>query len=74
MVQINIRTKSEMGNALLTAGIPFAKGKLQRSGGLRLTFDGRELPLWWEERATWPDGSVKWIFLHTKPIVALRSK
>ncbi len=66
MVQIKIHTKSEVDNALLTAGVPFGKGELQRGGGLRLAFDGGDLPLWWEERAFWPDGSVKWIFLHTR--------
>ncbi|MCK4590602.1 MAG: hypothetical protein KAT86_02530, partial [Candidatus Latescibacteria bacterium] len=66
MSQVKIHTKSEVDDALLTVGIPFTKGKLQRGGGLRLTFNGRELPLWWEERAHWPDGSIKWIFLHTR--------
>jgi hypothetical protein len=66
MVQVKICTQSEIENALLTAGVPFGKGEYQRGGGLRLAFDGRDLPLWWEERATWPDGSVKWIFLHTR--------
>jgi len=66
MVQIKIHTQSEVENALLTAGVPFGKGELQKGGGVRLAFDGSDLPLWWEERAFWPDGSVKWIFLHTR--------
>ncbi|HID95601.1 MAG TPA: hypothetical protein EYP53_06045, partial [Candidatus Latescibacteria bacterium] len=66
MVQVKIHTKSELDDALLTAGIPFGKGELQRGGGLRLTFQRRDLPLWWEERAYWPGGSVKWVFLHTR--------
>ncbi|MCK5119905.1 MAG: hypothetical protein KAQ78_09980, partial [Candidatus Latescibacteria bacterium] len=66
MIQVKIHTQSEVDNALLTAGVPFGRGELLKGGGLRLAFDGEDLPLWWEERAFWPDGSVKWIFLHTR--------
>ena len=66
MVQVKIHIKSEIDDALLTAGIPFGKGEVQKGSGLKLTFEGGPLPLWWQERAYWPDGSVKWVFLHTR--------
>lgn len=54
-------------DGLLLCGVPFAKGEVASGAGFVLT-DAREeaLPLWWEERARWPDGSVKWIFLHSR--------
>ena len=66
MKGVKVFTKSELEGALLTFGVPFGRGQLQKGCGLRLTFQGRDLPLWWEERACWPDGSVKWVFLHTR--------
>ena len=54
-------------DALLLCGVPFAAGDL--SGGHSLELfgpGGAPLPLWWEERAHWPDGSVKWIYLHAR--------
>jgi len=44
-----------------------AAGELERNGGLVLTDpNGRALPLWWEERAHWPDGTVKWVWIHAR--------
>ena len=51
--------------ALLLCGVPFAAGELPSGQPLQLTGpDGQRLPLWWDERAHWPDGSVKWVYVH----------
>jgi len=49
----------------VTCGLPFAKGELGSAAGVRLLDpDGQEVPLQVEERAWWPDGSVKWLLLN----------
>ena len=54
-------------DGLLLCGVPFAEGEVTSGAGFVLTdARGETLPLWWEERARWPDGSVKWIFLHSR--------
>ncbi|MCC7261848.1 MAG: hypothetical protein IT369_04910 [Candidatus Latescibacteria bacterium] len=54
------------GNLLL-CGVPFAPGVLPAGSGLVLRDpQGQALPLWWSERAWWPDGSLKWIYLHAR--------
>jgi len=54
-------------NGLLLCGVPLAEGGVPAGSAFALR-DGRgeRLPLWWVERAHWPDGSIKWIFLHAR--------
>jgi hypothetical protein len=63
-------TNAQPGRLLL-CGMPFAQGCLTAGSGLRL-LDGNDqsAPVWWSERAHWPDGSVKWVFLHARLISA----
>jgi hypothetical protein len=46
---------------LIVTGIPFERGTLFPSDGLRAA-----APLWWDIRSLWPDGSVKWLMLHAR--------
>lgn len=61
---INITTSSQINSALLLTGVPFAKGVLQPGQGLALKNGEKQLPLWWKPTSYWPDGSIKWIFMH----------
>ncbi|MCD6507803.1 hypothetical protein J7M22_14440 [Candidatus Poribacteria bacterium] len=64
-MRITVHNPTE--NGLLLCGIPFAMGEVESGGGFMLMDQrGKPLPLWWEERARWPDGSVKWIFIHAR--------
>lgn len=51
---------------LLLCGIPFAAGVLPAGTGLQLRSATGALPTWWQERAHWPDGSIRWVFLHAR--------
>jgi len=46
-------------------GLPIKRGLLNPGDRLVLTQGGLQLPLLWQVRVLWPDGSVKWIFYHT---------
>ena len=52
--------------SLLAQGVPVGRGRLLPDGRLRLHAAGgsEDVPMHWEPRASWPDGSVRWIFLH----------
>jgi len=47
----------------VTGGVPLARGALAGAKSVRLTADGREVPLQAEVLAWWPDKSVKWLLL-----------
>jgi hypothetical protein len=64
--KIKIKTKSNIDNGLLVMGIPFPAKALSRGQGLELSYKNNTLPLWWDIRSCWPDGSVKWVLLHTR--------
>ena len=54
-------------DGLLLCGVPLAQGAAPGGTGFVLTDPhGTALPLWWAERAHWPDGSLKWVFLHAR--------
>ena len=64
---MRIHLENPSVNALLLCGVPFAQGAVHSGSGLALQEpDGNRLPLWWTERALWPDGSLKWVFLHAR--------
>ena len=64
---MRIETNSPVDNGLLLIGVPFAKGKCLPDVGVRLVTDaGDQLAVWWAPRAHWPDGSLKWIWLHAR--------
>jgi len=65
-VKVNIFCRSNFDNALMMTGVPFARGFFQSEQDLQLSWGQKTLPLWWEPRSYWPDGSIKWIFLHTR--------
>ena len=52
--------------ALLLCGVPWPAGALPPAAGVRVQAGAQELPAWWEARAWWPDGSVRWLWLHTR--------
>lgn len=48
----------------VSTGVPFAKGELKSARNVRaLDAKGKELPSHADVRATWPDGSVKWVLM-----------
>lgn len=49
--EIIMRTVSEIDEVLLNIGVPFKQGVLHDGSLLRLSCDGKLLPLWWEKRA-----------------------
>jgi hypothetical protein len=51
---------------LLVTGLPVAAGRLTAADQLLLLAgpEQQTYPIWWEPRAFWPDGSVRWLFLH----------
>lgn len=52
---------------LLLCGVPLPEGHVETGSGFVLEDEaGTALPLWWEERACWRDGSIKWIYLHAR--------
>ena len=64
---MNLRVESALENGLLLAGVPFAQGEVRPDAGLVMeAASGERLPMWWTARASWPDGSPKWIWLHAR--------
>lgn len=61
-----INIKSPEDNQLLLLGIPFPKGTFYEGESLALTLGGDPLPLWHTVRNHWNDGSIRWIFLHSR--------
>ena len=62
---MNLRVESPIENGLLLVGVPFGQGEVPSDAQLVLeTKSGEWLPFWWAPRAAWPDGSLKWIWLH----------
>lgn len=61
-----LETVSELDGGLLLTGVPFGRGQLAPGTSLVLRHGAHELPSWTTERAAWPDGSVKWVFLHAR--------
>ena len=47
----------------VTGGVPFPQGALASHHHVRLLRDGREVAAQIEPRATWPDGSLKWLLV-----------
>ncbi|MBT3272809.1 MAG: hypothetical protein HN368_06625, partial [Spirochaetales bacterium] len=71
MKTISINVVSPSDNHLLLIGIPFVQGTFFEYDGLKLALDetppgGSELPIWYSVRNTWRDGSIRWIFLHSR--------
>jgi|ETNmetMinimDraft_26_1059896.scaffolds.fasta_scaffold03653_2 hypothetical protein len=64
---MHLTTQSPIEDGLLLVGIPFQEGRYSAQEKFALvTDDGEALPIWWTPRATWPDGSLKWIWLHAR--------
>ena len=68
-ILIDVISPSE--NHLLLTGIPFVEGTYFENDGLKLTIGGSSaddpgLPIWYEVRNKWRDGSIRWIFLHSR--------
>ncbi len=50
--------------AVVTLGAPFAAGTFPAGAGLRVMSAGQPLLCWSEPRSLWPDGSVRWLWVH----------
>ncbi len=47
----------------VSGGFPFGRSELREPGNVRLTHDGRGVPVQTRPLAFWPDGSIKWLLL-----------
>jgi hypothetical protein len=58
---------------LLSTGLPVGSGMLRPADLLSVEPCGTQepCPLWWEPRAFWPDGSVRWIYLQTVTVAGI---
>lgn len=65
-VNFKIYTKSKINDALLMLGLPFKRGVFKKDQRLEIYNRQNKLPLWWDIRSYWPDGSIKWVFIHTR--------
>ena len=63
---MKIRLHSAKKNSF-TVGVPFSRGVLQPGERLSAVQGDAPLDLWWEPRAFYQDGSVKWAFVHIRP-------
>ena len=64
---MQIETTSDVNGGLLLMGVPFPQGKHGPLQALALVTEDEEIvPSWWTPRAFWPDGSLKWIWLHAR--------
>jgi len=62
---MHIQTNSSIADGLLLVGIPLAGGRAGPEAHFALQTDsGRLLPTWSVPRAFWPDGSIKWLWVH----------
>jgi len=50
---------------VLTVGVPFARGRLV-DANVAAYIDGEPVPLWRQPRSRWPDGSVRWLWIHVR--------
>lgn len=64
--QIKIKTSSEVNDALLMMGVPFKKGTFFKDQNLLIFNKEENLHIWWDVRSYWSDGSIKWVFIHTR--------
>jgi hypothetical protein len=56
--------------AMVTAGIPFAKGALTDVGNLAARVDGKAIPAQFAKTVSWDDGSVRWVLMDLQVGVA----
>ncbi len=64
---MELRVHDGAPGALVLCGVPFAREALLPGCQLAVTdAAGARLLSWWVPRAAWPDGSVKWAFLHVR--------
>ena len=66
MANIGIHLRSPANNQLLLFGIPFVEGTFSDRDDLKLSLGDTEFPLWYTVRNRWRDGSIRWIFLHSR--------
>ena len=66
METIRIDVKSPADDELLLFGVPFVKATFHEEDDLDLTLNEDPLPLWYTVRNHWGDGSIRWIFLHSR--------
>ena len=64
MTHLLTLTNAADEQALLITGLPLAMGHLMPSEPLLLLAGDRPCPAWFEVRACWPDGSVRWLMVH----------
>jgi len=52
--------------AIITSGIPFAKGALKDVADLSVSVGGRAIPAQFTKTVSWDDGSVRWALMDTQ--------
>ena len=64
-VPLNVRNEHDIAarDWPVTGGVPFPQGVLASENHVRLLRDGVQVPAQIEARATWPDGSIKWLLI-----------
>ncbi len=60
-------SKYDRASEPVYVSIPFAQGRLRDPQRLVVRDGDRALPLQTRVLATWPDGSIKWLFVHLQP-------
>lgn len=72
-VELTVRESAgvERSPALVTAGIPFARGTVTDVGRLAVTRDGKPVPAQFLKTVPWDDGSVRWALMDVQvPVTA----
>ncbi len=65
---LTVREPGKSGRmpALVTTGIPFARGALRDTGTLAVRADGKAIPAQFRMLMPWDDGSVRWALMDTQ--------
>lgn len=77
-LEIKLRVEETRGvarlPAIITGGIPFARGVLRDFSSLTLTTGSSSMPIQTTKTVSWDDGSVRWMLLDTQLNVPARSR
>ncbi|MCG3178585.1 MAG: hypothetical protein BIFFINMI_00913 [Phycisphaerae bacterium] len=60
--------------AVITAGVPFARGAVRDVAGLVVSVAGKPIPAQFSRLAPWPDGSVRWALMDVQADVPAGGK
>lgn len=75
-VRLEVREPSQVARnpAVITTGVPFARGTVSDAGKLVVSVDGKAVPGQFAPLAKWPDGSISWALLDTQAAVPAGGK